>query len=301
MTQNKMRIVSKIECISALANLDEILEKSDAVLIDRGDLSKEIPLERIPFTQKIIMHKARRHGTEVYVATNLLETMIDERKPTRAEVQDVVNTILDGAAGLTLAAETAVGAYPIQCINMLNKLIWHTEQMRGANGSQSTTVADGLIQNLEANNYLVNHHESSALVPPHGGQLVNRTMADPPNTQDLGDIPKICLDVDRQMDVEQIAFGTYSPLEGFVGQEDLQTILEDMRLGQRNRLADPHFFGCSSCHRRSHFARRSGWFNRPAWKCHGDLARERGLRSPTRRKSLPKCTARHAMNIPVWR
>ena len=93
-TQNKMKIISKVECVDALEHINEIIQKSDFILIDRGDLSKEIPIEKIPFTQKVIISKARRYNVGVYVATNLLETMIEKKKPTRAEVQDVVNTIL---------------------------------------------------------------------------------------------------------------------------------------------------------------------------------------------------------------
>ncbi len=229
-TQNRMRIISKIECIDALNNLDEILDKSDAVLIDRGDLSKEIPIERIPFTQKIIIQKACRYDTEVYVATNLLETMISRRKPTRAEVHDVINTVADGAAGLTLSAETAIGKYPIQCINTLNKLIRHAEQTLEVNGLHNARCDNAFIRSLETSDYLTDHHTSSALVPPHGGRLVNCVMVDPPEPDDLDGMPKISLDASKQMDVEQIAVGTYSPLEGFLGQEDLRSVVEEMRL-----------------------------------------------------------------------
>src|SRR4030067_591023 len=133
-TQNRMKIISKVECVDALEHLDEIIQASDFILIDRGDLSKEIPLEKIPFTHKVIISKARQYNVGVYVATNLLATMIEKKKPTRAEVQDVVNTIIDGALGLTLAAETAVGKYPMECINMINKLIQHAEQVMDGNG-----------------------------------------------------------------------------------------------------------------------------------------------------------------------
>ena len=85
-TQNKMKIISKVECIDALVNIDEIVQKSDFILIDRGDLSKEIPIEKIPFTQKVIMQKASQHNVGVFVATNLLETMVEKKNPTRAEV-----------------------------------------------------------------------------------------------------------------------------------------------------------------------------------------------------------------------
>ncbi len=226
-TRNKMKIISKVECIEALEHIDEIIQKSDYILIDRGDLSKEIPIEKIPFTQKVILHKARRYRKGVYVATNLLETMVEKKKPTRAEVHDVVNTIVDGALGLTLAAETAIGKYPLECINMLNRIIQHAELV--VNGSDPKSLENGYISKLETTNYLLNN-ASTSLIPPHGGKLVNRVLAAPPDRCLLDSLPKIPLDQNKQMDVEQIAFGTYSPLDGFMGQEDFRSVLSEMRL-----------------------------------------------------------------------
>ncbi|MHA2282688.1 MAG: sulfate adenylyltransferase [Promethearchaeota archaeon] len=226
-TQNKMKIISKIECIDALEHINEIIQKSDFILIDRGDLSKEIPIEKIPFTQKVIMHKARRYDTGVFVATNLLETMIEKRNPTRAEVHDVINTIIEGAMGLTLAAETAIGKYPMECINMLNKLIQHAEL--AANSSDPKNLENSFIKSLESSNYLLDF-ESTSLIPPHGGKLVNRVLVDAPDKSYLNSLQKIQLDPNKQMDVEQISVGTYSPLEGFMGQEDFLSILTSMRL-----------------------------------------------------------------------
>ena len=227
-TQNKMKIISKVECVEALENIDEIIQKSDFILIDRGDLSKEIPIEKIPFTQKVIMQKARRYNTGVFVATNLLETMVERKKPTRAEVHDVVNTIVDGALGLALAAETAIGKYPMECINVLNKLIEHAELV--VNDSKCDSMENGFIRGLESSRYLLENIPSS-LIPPHGGKLVNRVLANPPDKNYLDSLPKIRLDQNKQMDVEQIAVGTYSPLEGFMGQEDFLSVLTGMRLG----------------------------------------------------------------------
>lgn len=226
-TQNRMKIISKIECVDALENIDEIISKSDFILIDRGDLSKEIPIEKIPFTQKIIMRKASRHNTGVFVATNLLETMIEKKKPTRAEVHDVTNTIVDGAYGLTLAAETAIGKHPMECINMLNTLIQHTES--AINGSDPRNLVKGLVSSLESSNYLL-ENVSSSLIPPHGGKLVNRVLAESPDQRYLDSLLKVKLDLNRQMDVEQICFGTYSPVEGFMGQQDFDSVLSNMRL-----------------------------------------------------------------------
>ena len=226
-TQNKMMIISKVECIDALEHIDEIIQKSDLILIDRGDLSKEIPIEKIPFTQKIIIQKAHRYQTSVFVATNLLETMVEKKNPTRAEVHDVISTIMDGAMGLTLAAETAIGKYPIDCINMLNKLIQHAELT--INNNSADHKENRFIQLLESSNYLCDN-SSSSLIPPHGGKLVNRVLANPPDISYLDSLPKIRLDQNKQMDVEQIALGTYSPIEGFMGQEDFLSVLSNLRL-----------------------------------------------------------------------
>jgi len=122
-TKNKMKIISKIECTDALRNLDEIIEKSDMLLIDRGDLSKEIPIEKIPIAQKIILKKAIKQNKEVFVATNLLETMVYKNRPTRAEAHDVIATVLDGASGVILSAETAIGKYPMECVSTQNKRV----------------------------------------------------------------------------------------------------------------------------------------------------------------------------------
>ena len=226
-TQNRMKIISKVECIEALENIDDIVQKSDFILSDRGDLSKEIPIEKIPFAQSVIMHKARRYNTGVFVATNLLETMIYKKKPTRAEVHDVVNTIVNGALGLTLAAETAIGKYPMECINMLNKLIQHSESI--INCSDPKLLENGLIKSLEKSNYLI-ENVSSSLIPPHGEKLVNRVLVDAPDEKYLDSLPKIKLDQLKQMETEQISIGAYSPLEGFMGQNDFQSVLNRMRL-----------------------------------------------------------------------
>lgn len=116
-------IISKIESISGVKNLLKIIDKSDAILIDRGDLSRELSLEKIPPFQKSIIKNARQFNKEVFVATNLLESMIDHPSPTRAEINDIYNTLLDGATGLVLAAETAIGKYPVQSAVIAKNLI----------------------------------------------------------------------------------------------------------------------------------------------------------------------------------
>jgi pyruvate kinase len=120
---DKSSIICKIESEEGLINLKSILNATDEVLIDRGDLSRQIPIEKIPFLQRRIISMARIFGRPVYVATNLLESMLENRTPTRAEVNDIVSTILMGADGLVLAAETAIGKYPVAAVEVIKKNI----------------------------------------------------------------------------------------------------------------------------------------------------------------------------------
>jgi pyruvate kinase len=116
-------IICKIESPSGAKNLEGIIKRSDEILIDRGDLSRRVPIERIPFLQRRIISTARLMNTPVFVATNLLESMVKIQSPNRAEVNDVVSTLEMGADGLVLAAETAIGKYPIEVVRMVRLLI----------------------------------------------------------------------------------------------------------------------------------------------------------------------------------
>jgi len=118
-----VHLISKIESIKGVLNLDEILPLVDQILIDRGDLSREVAIEKIPFLQRRIISKARSKDTPVFVATNLLESMIKTDAPTRAEVNDIASTLLMGANGLVLAAETAIGKHPVGAVQMVNALV----------------------------------------------------------------------------------------------------------------------------------------------------------------------------------
>lgn len=115
-------IVSKIERAAALDNLNEILEESDGVMVARGDLGVELELEQLPMVQKRLINKALRAGKFTITATEMLESMIQSSRPTRAEVTDVANAVLDGTDAIMLSGETAVGQYPVEAVATMNRI-----------------------------------------------------------------------------------------------------------------------------------------------------------------------------------
>ena len=104
-------------------NLEEIASLSNALLLDRGDMSREVLIEQIPRLQKDFIARGKKSDVKMYVATNILESMIDQTTPTRSEINDIYNTLNNGIDGLVLAAETAIGKYPFQCTDMVVKMI----------------------------------------------------------------------------------------------------------------------------------------------------------------------------------
>ena len=120
-------LVAKLERPEAVARLDEILDESDAVMVARGDLGLELPLERVPRVQKEITRRARALGIPVIVATQVLESMRTEPRPTRAEVSDAANAVDDGVDAIMLAGETAVGTYPVRAVQTLDAIIRDAE------------------------------------------------------------------------------------------------------------------------------------------------------------------------------
>jgi pyruvate kinase len=116
-------LISKIETKMGFENRKSIIKKSDIILIDRGDLSRYIPISKIPIAQKIIVKDCIKNKKPVYIATNLLESMLTQVVPTRAESNDIYNSLIDGADGLVLAAETAIGKNPFETINFLQSCI----------------------------------------------------------------------------------------------------------------------------------------------------------------------------------
>lgn len=116
-------VIAKIESRAGVHHVERITGAADAVLIDRGDLSREVPIEHVPLYQKHIIRCANALNTPVYVATNLLESMLVSRNPTLAEANDIINTLYDGAHGLVLAAETAIGEHPVHSVDMVMRIV----------------------------------------------------------------------------------------------------------------------------------------------------------------------------------
>ncbi|MBO1883234.1 pyruvate kinase [Capnocytophaga sp. Marseille-Q4570] len=124
---HKIPIIAKIEKPEALKNIDKIMAACDGIMVARGDLGVEIPAEEVPLIQKELVHKAKAHHIPVIIATQMMESMINSLTPTRAEVNDVGNSVLDGADAVMLSGETSVGKYPVQVIEQMSRIIRSVE------------------------------------------------------------------------------------------------------------------------------------------------------------------------------
>ncbi|MDO8575621.1 MAG: pyruvate kinase [bacterium] len=159
---SEAKIVAKIETPEALENIDDILEQADVLMVARGDLAIEIPAEDVPLVQKTLISKAHAYGKPIIVATQMLESMIKSPVPTRAEVSDVANAILDGTDAIMLSEETTLGQYPVEAVTMMSKIAMKIEKEITAQGiinsaddyySVSDVVSCGAVrtaQELEA-------------------------------------------------------------------------------------------------------------------------------------------------------
>lgn len=126
--ESHAKVVAKIEKPEAVREIDSIIFETDAVMVARGDLGVEMPLQALPLIQKKVIHKCNEHSKPVIVATQMMESMIQSVTPTRAEVNDVANAVLDGADAVMLSGETSVGKYPVEAIRVMNSIIEEAEK-----------------------------------------------------------------------------------------------------------------------------------------------------------------------------
>jgi pyruvate kinase len=145
-SNKRVHIVAKIEKHEAIANFDEILATVDGVMVARGDLGVEIPIERLPATQKLLIAKANALGKPVITATQMLLSMVESPRPTRAEVTDIANAVLDGTDALMLSEETAVGKNPVRAVETMAKVAVEIERIYDFNRSQFPTDAQNELE-----------------------------------------------------------------------------------------------------------------------------------------------------------
>jgi len=139
-----VKLVAKIEKATALDNLDRIVAVSDAVMVARGDLGVELPFEQVPLVQKRLISEANHQGKPVITATQMLESMVHNPRPTRAEASDVANAILDGTDAVMLSAETAVGQYPVEAVRAMDRIIREMERHPLRHREERRAATDGV-------------------------------------------------------------------------------------------------------------------------------------------------------------
>ena len=126
--KSKIKVIAKIEMPEALKNIRDIIVESDAIMVARGDLGVELPVEQVPIIQKELIKKCMHRAKPVIVATQMMESMMDRTKPNRSEVSDVANAVLEGADAVMLSGETAMGEYPVQVVQTMCKIIMEAEK-----------------------------------------------------------------------------------------------------------------------------------------------------------------------------
>lgn len=144
---HKPLLIAKIEDQQAVSNLDEIIREADAIMVARGDLGIEVPYEELPIIQRKVVKECQRVGRPVIVATHMLESMIQNPMPTRAEITDVANAVFEQADAIMLSGETTVGKYPLQCLEVFNRISERIERSGGA-GYQDQAVLTSPRQKL---------------------------------------------------------------------------------------------------------------------------------------------------------
>ncbi|ODA39342.1 pyruvate kinase [Desulfosporosinus sp. BG] len=172
-----VHIIAKIESQEGLTNLDAILDVADGLMVARGDLGVEIPVEEVPINQKDMIRKCNLLGKPVIVATQMLDSMIRQPRPTRAEASDVANAIMDGTDAIMLSGETAAGLFPVEAVVMMDKIAKRTEQtsmVNQANRHPQRNVAEAISF---ASYTIAKDLEAAAIITPTHSGLTSRMIS----------------------------------------------------------------------------------------------------------------------------
>jgi pyruvate kinase len=143
-----MQIISKVESNTALENLDDIIKYSDGIMVARGDLGVEVPMQELPIIQKKIIEKCRKAGKFCIVATEMLASMYKNARPTRAEVTDIANAVLDGTDAVMLSGETTTGKYPIDAVKYMSEIVENTEKYLDYNNIEKPQYEAGITDTI---------------------------------------------------------------------------------------------------------------------------------------------------------
>ena len=173
--QNRIKIVAKLEDQEAITNMVEIIKASDGVMVARGDLGVEIPFEVLPRVQRRIIRTCAELGKRSIVATHMLESMISNPIPTRAEVTDVANAVYEEADAIMLSGETTVGKFPVKCVEILDKISRSTESSRGLRFTDQLNISESKQEIAKAAVSLAESISAKAIiVPTRRGRMANR-------------------------------------------------------------------------------------------------------------------------------
>ena len=233
--KSKAQIVAKIEDQLAVRSIDKIIESTDIIMIARGDLGIECPMEELPIIQRRIVKKCIRLGKPVVIATQLLESMITNRLPTRAEVTDVANAVFEQADALMLSAETTLGRYPTECVEVLNRVATRIERSGGAGYASDVQLQNVRHKTVASAVALANSLENSKLIvfTVHGRMARYASNLRPQRAPLFAFTPNE--QVYRQL---ALCWGTFPVRIDFTGDPD-ETIASAEKFLRRKKLAAP--------------------------------------------------------------
>src|SRR2546430_6057887 len=162
--KSKAQVLAKIEDQAAVESIDDIIKTADLVMVARGDLGIEVPMEELPIIQRRIVKSCIRLGKPVIVATHLLESMIKNRVPTRAEITDIANAAFEQADSIMLSGETSVGQYPVESVEVMNRVAMRTERSGGAGYAESAILEDARQKNARPGVGLANSFPPAKII-----------------------------------------------------------------------------------------------------------------------------------------